>query len=105
MKVKGGYRDSKMAVTDVADWKRTSSTSTSLDPFNAAPFHITSLSDDVVIIEDELDGNRQFKLFVKLKKSHWVDPKKRKNCKLCLVEFGSKIKKKNCRRFVRCIII
>ena len=89
-----------MALTDVPDRKRGSTTSTSLDPFNGASFQITSMPDDVVIIEDEPEGNRQFKRFVKLKKSHWVDPKKQKNCRLCRVEFGSKIKKKNCRRFV-----
>lgn len=62
---------------------------------------VASFSDDVVIIEEheyEHGGHGQYNRFVKLKKSHWADPKQRRLCRSCMVDFAPKAKKFNCRR-------
>ena len=90
-----------MAVANVLGRNRASASLPNMDHFNlvSSPSQATLLSDDVVVIESESERNGEFKRFVKLKKSHWVDAKQRRACKLCLADFGSKNKKLNCRRF------
>ena len=96
-----------MAAANMLDRNRASASFPNMNHFDlvSSSLQATLLSDDVVVIESEPERNGEFKRFVKLKKSHWVDPKQRRVCKLCLADFGSRNKKLNCRRLFFWIFI